>query len=216
LGNGLYSGDSQLYKKKDLAVYTNYRPISLLDVLSKTFETQLARHITKGICKNGYLPNSQYGFRAEHSCSDLTFAVIGKAMLAMDKRETCHLLQTDIAGAFDRVDRTQLSLRLLEAGVRGRTHKLLVAYLTHRTSRVRISGCQSKEYPLDVGVVQGSGLGPVMWNIYFAPVFDATQGCGLGFADDLNLLTVLRTELDDIKASTEASCKAARISMEPA
>ena len=53
-----------------------------------------------------------------------------------------------------------------------------------------------------MGVVQASGLGPVMWNIYFAPVFDATQGCGIGFVDDLNLLTALRTELDTMVEST--------------
>ena len=205
-----------IYKKKDSAVYTNYRPISLLDVLSKTFETQIARHITKGICKNGYLPDAQYGFRPKHSCPDLALTVIGTAMLTVNQRQPCHLLQTDIAGAFDRVDRAQLALRMHEAGVRGRMHKLLVAYLTERSFRVRLSGCQSKEYPLDVGVVQGSGLGPVMWNIYFTPVFDATHGSGIGFADDLNLMTTLHSELEDIKASTDTSCSAACISMEPA
>ena len=207
-----------IHKKKDTAIYTNYRPISLLDihVLSKTFETQIARHITKGICRNGYLPDTQYGFRAKHSCSDLAYAVIGKAVLTVDQRRTCHLLQTDIAGAFDRVDRAQLALRLLEAGVRGQMHKLLIAYLTNRVFRVRLDGAQSQEYPLDVGVVQGSGLGPVMWNIYFAPVFDATQGKGIGFADDLNLLTDDHTEMEQVKAETEASCSAARITTEPA
>ena len=124
-----------IYKKKDPAVYTNYRPISLLDVLSKTFETHIARHITKGICNNGYLPDAQYGFRAKHSCSDLAYTVIGKAILTTNQRQAYHLLQTDIAGAFDRVDREQLSLRLKEAGVRNHMHKLLVAYLTTAPSK---------------------------------------------------------------------------------
>jgi hypothetical protein len=35
-----------IFKRKDPAVYTNYRPISLLDVFSKTLKTQIARHIT--------------------------------------------------------------------------------------------------------------------------------------------------------------------------
>ena len=204
-----------IFKKKDTAVYTNYRPISLLDVLSKIYETQIARHITHGICANGYLPDAQYGFREKHSCSDLAFAVIGRAMQITDQRQTCHLLQTDIAGAFDRVDRDQLLRRLQEAGVRGRMHKLLAAYLTNRTFQVWLSGSQSPKYPLDVGVVQCSGLGPVMWNIYFTPVFDATHGCGIGFADDLNLQTALRTELESAMASVTASCRAARISLEP-
>ena len=47
-------------------------------------------------------------------------------------------------------------------------------------------------HPMDVSVVQGSGLGLVMslmCNIYFLPVHD------LGFADDLNLQTSDNTEL---------------------
>ena len=69
--------------------------------------------------------------------------------------------------------------------------------------------------PLDVGVVQGSGLGPVMWNIYFAPVFDATQDHGIGFADDLNIASTCLTQVNSIASNTRASCAAARITMEP-
>ena len=77
-----------IYKKKDPAVFTNYRPISLLDILTKTFETQLARHLTKNIIHCGYLPEEQYGFRTGHSCSDLVYSVLGTAMTAInDKRD---------------------------------------------------------------------------------------------------------------------------------
>ncbi len=205
-----------IFKKKDPAVYTNYRPISLLDVPSKTLETQIARHMTRGICQNHYLPDEQYGFRAKHSCSDLAYTVIAQAMLTQDQRKPCYLLQTDIAGAFDRVDRQQLIQRLSEAGIKGKLHKLLEAYLTDRTFHVRLNGSQSHEYQMDNGVVQGSGMGPPMWNIFFSPVFDATQGCGLGFADDLNLATADQEQLARVKASTEEICKASRITMEPA
>jgi hypothetical protein len=49
-----------IYKKKDPSVYTNFRPISLIDVLSKMFETQIARHTTKHKIRNGYLTKEQY------------------------------------------------------------------------------------------------------------------------------------------------------------
>ena len=81
---------------------------------------------------------------------------------------------------------------------------------------MQISGARSEDHPLDIGVVQGSGLGPVMWNIFFAPIFDATQNVGIGFADDLNLMTEDITTLETIKHQVAAACKAARITMEPA
>ena len=67
----------------------------------------------------------------------------------------------------------------------------------------------------DVGVVQGSGLGPVKRNIYLASIVDATRNCSVGFADDLNLMTTPQTRLDSVMPST-TSCVAARVTMQPA
>ena len=125
-------------------------------------ETQIARHMTRQIVKNEYLPKRQFGFRPMHSCSDLVLDVIGRAVHSLNERKPFHLLQTDIAGAFDRVDRDQLKRRLREAGIPPRLHRLLTDYLSNRTFHVRTSGARSQDSPLDVGVVQGSGLGPVM------------------------------------------------------
>ncbi|ELU12659.1 hypothetical protein CAPTEDRAFT_132979, partial [Capitella teleta] len=52
-----------IFNKKDPAEYTDYRPISLIDVPSKMLETQIARHMTGQIVKNEYLPKKQFGFR---------------------------------------------------------------------------------------------------------------------------------------------------------
>ena len=210
-----HSAVCPIFKKKDPAVFTNYRPISLIDVLSKLLETQIARHLTKSIIENEYLPENQYGFRPKHSCSDLAMTVIGKAMTSINERKPFHLLQTDIAGAFDRVDRSQLKQRLREAGVSTRLHQLLSAYLNQRSFHVRLSGVQSEQYPLDVGVVQGSGLGPIMWNVFFAQAFDATGESGIGFADDLNIMSSDPQQLKEAKERVETFCKNSRITMEP-
>ena len=65
--------------------------------------------------------------------------MIGKAILALNKREDFYLLQTEIAGAFDRVDRDQLK-RLDEAGVPQHLHRLLSNYLRDRTASCRVAG----------------------------------------------------------------------------
>ena len=210
-----HSAICPIYKRKDPATYTNYRPISLIDVLSKILERNIARHITKNIIQNGYLPEKQYGFRPQHSCSDLAMNVIGQAILSVNERKPFYLLQTDIAGAFDRVDRDHLVKRLTEAGVPPQLHRLLTNYLTERTFHVRVSGARSEIHHLDVGVVQGSGLGPVMWNIFFTPIFDATKDLSIGFADDLNLITQDQNELEAGKRRMMAACEASRITVEP-
>ena len=77
-----------------------------------------------------------------------------------------------------------------------------------------VSGANSEAYCLDVGVVQGSGLGPVMWNVFFTPIFDATRDLSIGFADDLNLMTNDLNDLEAGKRRMMAACKASRITME--
>ena len=205
-----------IFKKKDPSIFTNYRPISLIDVPSKTFETRIARHLTEGITKNGFLPDEQYGFRPRHSSSDLAYTIIGTAMTSNNARQPLHLLQTDIAAAFDRVDRSILLKRLKETGIDNHMLKLLASYLSERTFNVRINGQESNDHQMDTGVVQGSGLGPFMWNVYFAGVFDTTGPLGIGFADDLNLLSTDRQEIELIKARVMAFCTDNRITMEPA
>ncbi|ELT92616.1 hypothetical protein CAPTEDRAFT_208525 [Capitella teleta] len=68
------------------------------------------------------------------------------------------------------------------------------------TFHVRTSGTRSQDRPLDVGVVQCSGLSPVMWNVYFAIIFDSTEDTGIGFTDDLNLITQDVNEFGHIKS----------------
>ena len=142
-----HSAICPIFKKKDPAIYTNYRPISLIDILSKMLETRIARHMTQHIIGNGYLPKKQYGFRPKHSCSDLVMNVIGRTTQSLNERKPLILLQTDIAGAFDRVDREKLIQRLKECGTPPRLHLLLEDYLTERTFHVRLSGARSGDHP---------------------------------------------------------------------
>ena len=151
-----------------------------------------------------------------HSFSDLSFDILNKAPLTVDQRQTCYLLQTAWLVPLNyRVNRKQLALRMQETGVHGHMHKLLVVFLTNHTFQVRTASCQLKEYPLDVGEVQGSGLGPVMCNIYFASIFDVTHEWGIGFADNLNILFAFCAELDSMVESTMVSWSAAHITLEP-
>ena len=205
-----------IFKRNDPSVFTNYRPISLIDVPSKMFETQIARHLTKGIIENGYLPGNQYGFRPKHSCSDLAYTIIGTAMESNNQRQPLYLLQTDIAAAFDRVDRNLLLKRLSETGMDNHTYKLLKSYLTNRTFKVRINGQQSRDHQMNTGVVQGSGLGPAMWNIFFSGIFDATEPHGVGFADDLNIVATNPQLIQQAKEQAMTYCQNNRITMEPA
>ena len=58
-----------VYKSKDIYSCTNYRPISLLPVVSKVLEKVVytCRQLYNFLTRNALLYNSQYGFRSGHS-----------------------------------------------------------------------------------------------------------------------------------------------------
>ncbi|ELT86995.1 hypothetical protein CAPTEDRAFT_98584, partial [Capitella teleta] len=120
----------------------NYGSISLIDVLSKTIKTQLARHITKHIIVNECLPNIQYDFCPKHPIPSTPGGYHGSF--------------------FYRVDREQLVRRLQECSTPTHLLRLLKSHLKNKTFHVRLNGAQSDDYPLDIGVLQGSGIGLVM------------------------------------------------------
>ena len=74
---------------------TNYRPISLLYVFSKIYERimRLVNHLES----NGISHNSQYGFRAGHSCEHAILEAQNKTTQAMDKKKIALLLLVDFS-----------------------------------------------------------------------------------------------------------------------
>ena len=56
-----------IYKKDDPTQVTNYRPISLLPVLSKVVEKTIAKQLSEYFEENKLFNQNQYGFRTGHS-----------------------------------------------------------------------------------------------------------------------------------------------------
>ena len=56
-----------LFKKGDVTLLNNYRPISLLPCLSKIFERVLFNQLYEYFERNNILTQRQYGFRKNHS-----------------------------------------------------------------------------------------------------------------------------------------------------
>ena len=144
---------------------------------------------------------------------------------ANNERNEFILRQTDVSGAFDRVDRPLLLDILWQAGIKGQVHKLLQSFLSDRFFRVRVAGAASSLRTEEAGICQGSVLGPTLWLIFYAGISRAVQRPGneityqppetYTFADDFNLGG---TSLRDIDAGEERAtdwAKANRVSMDP-
>ena len=72
----------------------------------------------------------------------------------------------DICKVFDRVWHAGLLHKLKSYGISGRIFGLISSFLSNRWLRVVLDGKSSQEYPVNVGVSQGSILGPTLFLLY--------------------------------------------------
>ena len=66
-----------IYKKGDVSLLSNYRPISLLPTLSKIFERVIYNQLYNYFVDNSLLTEHQFGFRAKHSTELATIRLPG-------------------------------------------------------------------------------------------------------------------------------------------
>ena len=76
------------FKKGDKHSLSNYRPISLLSVLSKVMEKLINKSMWKHLENHKLISDRQFGFRAGHSTSDsLTYIAQGLSNTINDREE---------------------------------------------------------------------------------------------------------------------------------
>ena len=175
-----------LHKKSSKTEEKNYRPVSLLPVLSKVLETIVASRLTQHLERHHLLSTRQFGFRQGRSAADLHLQLSSEWGAALDRGKAALVVALDIEGAFDKVWHAALVTKLRAAGVDGPLLKLLESYLRDRHFKVTVNGRESMLQPIRAGVPQGSCLGPLLWNVYINDLLHLIPSTR-AYADDLTL-----------------------------
>ena len=165
----------------------NYRPVSLLSVVSKVFEKLLNNRIVGYLEKYGLFCDFQYGFRSSRSSADLLTVVSDRIARAFNRSVATPAVALDISKAFDRVWHAGLLQKLKSYGISGHIFGLISSFLSDRRLPVVLDGKSSQEYPVNAGLPQGSILGPTLFLLYINDLPDDVV-CNIAiYADDATL-----------------------------
>ena len=177
-----------VFKAEDPTQFSNYRPVSVLPVLSQVFERVLYARLTKFLDQHEVIIPGQYGFRTGHSTAMAISDMVEKVRAAWNGKEVALGVFIDLKKAFDTVDHEILLQKMGHYGIRGVANKLIKSYLSDRTQYVCYGGYESEKGVVECGVPQGSVLGPLFFLLY---VNDMVASCRelelVLFADDTNL-----------------------------
>lgn len=145
-----------LHKRDSIQERGNYRPISVLPILSKPLERHMASAYLQYLTSNNLLFCNQSAYRPYHSCETALLNISDNWLKAMDNSGLVGTVFLDLSKAFDLVNHDILLAKLDKYHTGTNTMDWFRSYLTGRTQGVSVSGVLSSPLHLDVGVPQGS------------------------------------------------------------
>ncbi|KAJ1307070.1 hypothetical protein OPQ81_008049 [Rhizoctonia solani] len=158
-------------RRNDMSHPKNYRPIALLETLSKLLEKIVTRRLIFEAGAHNIIPHSQFGGRDMSSCTDAALCMIHDIRSAWSHNQVASLLTLDVSGYFNNIDHARLLYTLERLGYSDNICSWLKSYLSSRTAQFRIDGnlCPAFELPC-VRVPQGSPLSPILSSLYSIPL----------------------------------------------
>ena len=123
------------YKSKEREYVNNYRPISLLLTISKLLEKIIYTRVYGFLTETNQIYDSQYGFRAGHSCENAISEVLREIVKTLQNGKTTVCILLDLSKAFDSLEHDMIFKKMERYGLRGTCLEWFESYLHGRNIR---------------------------------------------------------------------------------
>jgi hypothetical protein len=177
-------------KDKDTRDARSYRPVCLLQTMSKVFERIINNRLLYSLEKGGLLHNGQYGFREARSTLLCLHDIISDIKHRGNLYKYTALISIDFKGAFDSVGWDVVLKCLVDLDINRGITKTIQSFLTNRQVGYLAKEDWNFKY-INRGCPQGSCLGPVLWNLVADKIlkyFDDFDCRLIAYADDFVLI----------------------------
>ena len=194
-----------LHKKLSPLEKKNYRPVAILSPLSKVLEKFVYEQLYNYFTVNHILHPNLHGYRKNRSTQTALLQMYDRWVQAAAQGQVSGAVLLDLSAAFDLVPPDILLKKLEIYGIERDFLAWIKSYLSDRCQAVWIDHVMSDFLPCDVGVPQGSNLGPLFFMLFvndlpFILTCDIDQ-----YADDSTLTATGKT-IADINEVLETNC----------
>lgn len=211
-----------LHKKGDKEDIGNYRPISLLSVLYKTFSKIILSRVERQL--DDFQPPEQAGFRKGFSVNDHIHTLSQLIERCREYRMPLVLVFVDYAKAFDSIDQGAVVQSLLDAGIHSHYVETIKDCLSNNSTTIRLFE-KNLEIPIHRGVRQGDTISPKLFTTALQNAMrtldwdnrgikiDGSYLSNLRFADDIVLCANTTVEAEAMLIELDAVGKSIGLTM---
>jgi len=187
-----------VFKKGNPLLTSNFRPVSNLLSISKLFELCILGRLEK-YDLDDIMGKSQHGFRSGHSTDTAVSEVISHIAELRDKKRKVLCYSMDLTAAFDLLRKEVLAKIMVEKGIPVGITRIIFEYLKDCQGYVQIGRDRSCVRDIKLGCVQGSILGPFLFNVYTSGISDVVNPWkATAYADDTYVVIEGESEMEVI------------------